>query len=177
MHHTSFSAHYYVTTLSGLLRKPGVFFRESLDQETSLRAFLFLLISGVFSTAAALLMNPDIRALLPTGILFVNAIGMSVLAAFTGYGIMVMMVGKKISFARFFNIYAFSSGVILLASWIPFLVIITEPWRWILIGTGLVKGGQMKKFQAFMIIILSITVMTLLFWSILPVLSVVKGKG
>ena len=101
----------------------------------------------------------------------VNAIGMVLIAAALGYLVMALTIGKQVSFTRFFSVYAFSSGVTLLASWIPFFIWITEPWKWWLIGTGMVKGCGFSLSQALVIIGVSISVMFLLFWSVLPLVA------
>ena len=171
------SINVYFKNLSMLLASPGSFFSVSLCRETPAGAFWFLLISGIVFTSLTLFMNPDSRVPLTAGILLLNALGMTLIASVVGYGVMVMTLGKRISFLRFFTIHAFASGVTLLAAWIPFFIIITEPWRWWLVGIGLIKAGSLGKLQAFFNVVLSISIITLFFWSCLPVLSSVSGGG
>ena len=103
------------------------------------------------------------------GIFFINAVGMTVVAAGVGYLVMTVIMGTKVTFGRFFSIYALASGVTLLASWIPFFIWLTEPWKWWLIGTGLVKKCGFKLPQVLIIIGLSVGVMFLFFCSVLPI--------
>ena len=109
------------------------------------------------------------------GILFVNSIAMPFVAAGIGFMVMTMTIGKRVAFAKFFAVYAFATGVTLLASWIPLFVWLTEPWKWLLIALGMVKGCGFKWMQAFLIIGLSVFVLVLFFWSLGPVILYIKG--
>ena len=164
---SSFSFHHYLHTLTALIGKPRRFFQDALLQESWGNGLGFLLISALIYTAATLAVNPGLQEPVAMAILLANALGMAVIAAMVGYGIMIMMMGRKISFPVFFNIYAFASGATLLAAWIPFFLILTEPWRWWLIGTGLVRAGHISKLHTTVII----TVITIFFCSALPVLQ------
>ena len=134
----------------------------------------FLLVSSVIFAIVSLFNNAYINPLLMIGIFFVNAVGMVFIMASLGYMIMVMTIGKQITFPGFLSIYAFSSGVTLLAAWIPSFVIITEPWKWWLIWTGMTRACNFTKKQTIMIITLSIGVLILLFYSVLPLLPGAK---
>jgi hypothetical protein len=103
------------------------------------------------------------------GIFFINAVGMVLIASGLGYMAMVMFLGRAVSFKRLFSIYAFSSGITLLAAWIPFFIWFTEPWKWWLIGTGMARSCGFRSWQIIMIIGLSIGIMILLFRIALPV--------
>ncbi len=105
------------------------------------------------------------------GIFFINAMGMAFIAAGLGYMVMTMIMGKRVTFIRFFSIYALSSGVILLVSWLPFIFWITEPWKWWLIGTGMIKNCDFSLTQVFVIIGMSIATMVLFFWTVLPIIT------
>jgi hypothetical protein len=84
--------------------------------------------------------------------------------------VMVMFLGRSVTFKRLFSIYAFSSGLTLLAAWIPFFIWFTEPWKWWLIGTGMARSCGFRSRQIIMIIGLSIGLMILLFLTVLPVM-------
>jgi hypothetical protein len=62
-----------------------------------------------------------------------------------------LFTGVDISFIRIFSIHAFAGGTVLLAAWIPMIIWITEPWKWILIITGYVEGCNMTFLQAVII--------------------------
>jgi hypothetical protein len=166
-----FSFGYYFTALSKILGTPNTFFRE-LPEDTAFKKSLgFLAASGIFSTVALLMTQFAENPILAGGIYFINAVGMTFIAAGLGYMLITMFSGRKIPFRQVFGVYAFASGVTLLASWIPLFIWITEPWRWTLIGLGLAKHcGFGWRFSAF-VILTSIVMMVLFFWSLLPVIS------
>jgi hypothetical protein len=84
---------------------------------------------------------------------------------------MTMFWGRKVTFRRFFSVYAIASGVTLLASWIPLFIFITEPWKWLMIGIGLTQTVGLKWLHSVLVIVLSIGMMVLFFWSLLPLIS------
>ena len=88
-----------------------------------------------------------------------------------GYLVMVLSIGKKVTFASLFSIYALCSGVALLVAWIPYFVIFTEPWKWYLFGTGLKNSCGMKLKEVTLIIGLSLTIWILFFWSLIPIIG------
>ncbi len=162
---------FYFKSLTKMLGAPRKFFSQ-LPREIGLRQSAgFLLVSSLFFTGGSLVQNIYPNPGVMGGIFLVNAIGMVLIAAGLGYLVMALTIGKQVSFTRFFSVYAFSAGVTLLASWIPFFIWITEPWKWWLIGTGMVKGCGFSLSQALVIIGVSIGVMFLLFWSVLPLVA------
>lgn len=165
-----FSMRFYFTSLAKVLGTPGSFFRE-LPEETGWNQSLgFLTVSAAFSTMACLLTQPLESPLLVGAIYFVNAMGMTFIAAGLGYMLMTMFAGRKILFRQFFSVYAFASGVTLLASWIPLFIWLTEPWKWILVGMGLTKTCGLRWSAAVLVIVSSIGVIILFFWSLVPVI-------
>jgi hypothetical protein len=102
------------------------------------------------------------------GVFFINAMGMTFIAASIGFMVMIAIMGRRVTFARFFSIYALSAGVTLLASWLPFFIWLTEPWKWWLIGTGMVKGFGFGRVQVLVIIGVSVGLMFFFFWWVLP---------
>lgn len=80
--------------------------------------------------------------------------------------VMTMTMGKRVSFPRLFSVYAYATGVTLLASWIPLFIWLTEPWKWMLIIFGMVKGCGLKWMQAILVVAVSIFIVVLFFWSI-----------
>ncbi len=104
------------------------------------------------------------------GIFFINAIGMPLVAAGLGYMVMTLMMGRQVGFARFFSVYALSSGVTLLVSWVPFFLVFSEPWKWYLIASGMVGGFGFKWVQVLLIIGLSVGIWLLFFWTVLPLI-------
>lgn len=165
-----FTIRFYFQTMTRVLGEPRKFFIEIPEDITLKTPICFLIISGIFFSIASLLADPSAGSLMTGGIFFINAVGMTLIAATLGYMVMTMLTGRRVSFAKLFSIYAFSSGVTLLASWIPTFFFITEPWKWWLIWTGLVKGCGFTWWQAFIIIGVSVGIIVLFFYSILPLI-------
>ena len=166
-----FTLGFYFHALTGIVREPRRFFSGLPPDMRLKRPLGFLLVSSLFFTAAGLVSNMPSNPVFLGGVLFVNAVGMVFIAAGLGYMLMVMFMGKRVTFSLFFSVYAFSSGVTLLASWLPFFVWLTEPWKWWLIWTGMTKGLGFRWTQTVLIIGVSIGIMILFFWSVLPVVS------
>jgi len=157
---------FYVDSLTRILTHPRKFFSELPDTVAISRACGFLCISAVVFTAAGLLRKGWAQPVWVSGIQLVNAVGMTFIMAVLGWGIMRLATREKVAFDRFFSIYAFASGATLLAAWVPYFVILTEPWKWCLIGTGLIRSCRLKPGQALMVIALSVVIWTLFVWAV-----------
>ena len=157
---------FYAYALIQLLIEPGLFFRELVEKIRPRRAVAFMMIGCLFYTLASLLTgaySQPVRIMAP--IFFLNAAGMILISSTLGYLAMVMIVGKKARFAVVFSIYAFSSGVMLFLSWLPFLVWVTEPWKWWLISTGLKNACHLSWKKSIVIVALSTIVLFFLVYS------------
>jgi hypothetical protein len=157
---------FYAYALIQLLIEPGLFFRELLEKTRLRRAVEFMVIGCLFYTLASLLTGAytqPVRIMAP--IFFLNAAGMILISSTLGYIAMVMIAGKKARFAVVFSIYAFSSGVTLFLSWLPFLVWVTEPWKWWLISVGLKNTCNLSWKKSIVIMALSIIVLFFLVYS------------
>lgn len=162
-----FSMRFYLRTLSQLLASPRGFFTE-LPAEMGMGPPLgFLLVSSVVFTLASL-MNTVLDPLTAAAIFLANAVGMVFITSGLGFMVMVMTLGRKAGYGRIFAIYAFSAGVTLLSSWMPYFLFITEPWKWWLIFTGLTRSIGLKWTHALMVIGISISVLILFFYTMLP---------
>ena len=166
-----FTIGFYYRTLNSMLRHPRAFFSKLSPDMGVLPPLGFLCLSGLIFMIARLTIVMPKRPLLWGGIWLANAVGMALVAAAVGYMAMVMILGRQVTFRRFFSVYALSVGVTLLASWLPFFFWITEPWKWWLIGLGLTSGLGFGSKHAWLIIVVSIAVIVLFFWSLLPVIS------
>lgn len=165
-----FTFKFYFQTITRVLGEPRLFFKEIPDDITLKKPVWFLVVSSMFSSIASLLASPPVSPLITSGIFFINAVGMTFIAAVLGYMIMIMITGRRVAFAKLLSIYAFSTGVTLLASWLPTFFFITEPWKWWLIWTGLVKGCEFAWWQAFIIVGASVGIIVLFFYSLLPLI-------
>ena len=169
-----FTIGFYFQAMTRILVSPGQFFRELPGNVGFRQPLGFLVMSSLFFTGASLTCIHE-RPVLMGGILLVNAIAMPFVTAGAGFVVMTMTVGKRVTFKRFFAVYAFATGVTLLASWIPLFVWLTEPWKWLLIAIGLVRGCGLRWLQALTVIGCSIFVLVLFFWALVPVILYVKG--
>jgi len=169
-----FTFGYYFQALTKMLSSPTRFFGE-LPGETGFRQPLgFLIISSLFFAGASLTTISE-NQILVGGILLVNAVAMPFVTAGISFMVMTMAMGKRVSFPRLFSVYAYATGVTLLASWIPLFVWLTEPWKWILIIIGMVKGCGFRWMQAILVVAVSIFIVVLLFWSLGPVIVLMRG--
>ena len=167
----NFTFRFYFQVITKLLGAPRKFFDE-LPVDIGLKRSLgVLLVSSVIFSGASLVSRMPPKPMLWGGVFFINALGMAVIAAGIGFMVMIMIMGKRVTFTRFFSLYALSAGVTLLASWVPYFLWITEPWKWWLIGTGMTRGFGFRRTQAGLIIGVSIGCMVLFFWSVLPLVS------
>ncbi len=164
----------YFQALTRILGAPGQFFCEFPEKVGFRQPVRFLVVSSLFFTGASLTCISASHVLM-AGILLINAIAMPFIAAGIGFMVMTVAIGKRVAFKRFFAVYAFASGVTMLASWIPLFVWVTEPWKWLLIAVGMVKGCGLRWMQAVLIIGISIFILVLFFLSLAPVFSYVKG--
>ena len=169
-----FTFGFYFQALTKMLSSPTRFFGE-LPGETGFRQPLgFLIISSLFFAGASLTTISE-NQILVGGILLVNAVAMPFVTAGISFMVMTMAMGKRVSFPRLFSVYAYATGVTLLASWIPLFVWLTEPWKWILIIIGMVKGCSFRWMQAILVVAVSIFIVVLLFWSLGPVIVLMRG--
>ena len=159
---------FYAYSLIQLLIEPGLFFTE-LPKKTSMgRALGFMVICCGFFAIASLLTGVYARSVWIMGVIFfVNASGMIVISSCLGYTAMVMTLGKRTSFSIVFSVYAFSTGITLFLSWLPFVLYFTEPWKWWLIYTGFKNTCSVSWNKALLILVLSTTVQFFLIYSAL----------
>ena len=100
----NFGLNDYLWVLSGILRKPGIFF-SSLDAETSwFKPTGILLVSALFFTVASVISVMPQRPMISALILYINAIGMVLITAVLGYMVMVATQKKTVSFFKFYSI-------------------------------------------------------------------------
>ena len=88
-------------------------------------------------------------------LLFVNAIGMVVIGSGIAYVALIATTGRRYAFWRLWNIFSLSASAVLILAWIPAAFFLTEPWRWWLIGTGLVRGLGLSKIRALFVVLMT----------------------
>ena len=163
-----FSIGFYFRTLTRILGEPRKFFAQFPQEPGFKNSGGFLLISGLFYTGAGLITNAYIQPALMAAILLINAVGMALIASSLGYLVVLLAMGRCQTFTRFFSVYAFASGVTLLASWIPYFVWLTEPWKWWLISLGLVHGCKFSWKQSLLVSAASFSLLVFIFWLLIP---------
>jgi hypothetical protein len=158
-----FSRSFYTQAVKDLVLRPGEFFRGLPETQGFRKPFLFLLTS---SFVLAALRTPFV----PGGsvqmalIILVNALAMPFVAASIGYGMVMVVMKRRVSWSRIFAVYAYASGVTCLISWLPLATWIGEPWKWILIAIGLVNGFGFTRGRAAGVVAGSVLAIVLLFY-------------
>ena len=171
---TRFSAGCYFQSLTGLLGSPRGFFTQIRGQEGTRTPFFFLLFSALFHTGACMTYVAESRVLM-AGIILLNALVIPLAGAGSGFLVVRMFLGRDLSFGTLYAVYAYASGVTLLASWIPLFAWITEPWKWILIGLGLIRFAGLTRGRALLVLAGSLLITALFFGSLAPALRAILG--
>ena len=163
---TSFGLGTYVHVLSKLLRHPRTFFEEREKDAAAGQALYVLLISSLIFALASVISLMSASPLVMGAIYFVNAVGMAVLGSIITYGLTRLFVKMPTSYPKFFSLHAYAAGAVLIFSWMPYMLWLTEPVRWWLIGCGLVKslGFTVKGAVALNIMTVGV-VMALVWWA------------
>ena len=165
-----FSIYFYVQAVFGIMGHPRKFFSRLPQSSGMIPALGFLILSAVFFSTAGQLHTNLQNFLLVGGIRMFNAVGMVFILAGLGYVVMTLSIGKKVGFVRLFGIYALCSGVTLLVSWVPHLALLTEPWKWYMIGVGMTRGCGLKLKEALLIIAISLGIWYLFFRTIMAII-------
>ena len=165
-----FSINFYVRAVFGMMGHPRNFFSGLPQSSGMTQALGFLLLSAVFFSTAGQLHTNLQNFLVVGAISMFNAVGMVFILAGLGYLVMTLSIGKKVGFVRLFGIYALCSGVTLLVSWVPHLALLTEPWKWYLIGVGMTRSCGLKLKEALLIIAISLGIWYLCFRTIMAII-------
>ena len=152
-----------------LLTAPGRFFSHEDKSAHWLHALLLLTLSSLLASGASQLFKPPEASWLNAGLFVFNAIGIVVISTLFGFLILRIIPAVSMSFGRVFSIYAFAGSLPILISWIPGAILLTEAWKWWLIGIGLTRGGLLW-WQVAAVIVGSFA-LTMLFLSSLILLS------
>lgn len=152
----------YSRAFSGMLTHPRRFFAE-LPESAAPQALVFLIVCAAAHSIASPIYTGPSNYFVVSGISLANAFGMALLMAGIGYVLARISGGVRVRFDKLFSVYAYSSGITLLVSWVPSLLVLTEIWKWWLVGTGLTNGLGFKWYRVFAIIVCSIGLTVLLF--------------
>ncbi len=169
----NFSRSFYIQAVKTLFLKPGDFFANIPESPGFKKPFLFLLTSSFILAALRTPFVPG-GSISMAFIILINGLAMPVISAAIGYGIIFVAMKKRLSWPRMLAIYAYASGITYLISWLPLATWIGEPWKWILIGIGLVRGFGLTRGRAVGVVAGSALVIILLFYSLSSAFSVFK---
>ena len=159
----------YFQVLARVMGEPRAFFAGLSQIREINAAFGFLLVSSLFFAGASLLVHGFSNPAAMSAVLFTNALGMTLISAGLGYGLMRIVSGRTASFKHLFSVYAYASGTVYLAAWIPLALWVTEPWKWWLIWTGLRLACGLKWPYVLIIVAGSIGGLVLIFWAMMPI--------
>lgn len=167
----------YVRTLMALLTRPRLFFATGFGAISSPQASSILLVSALFSAASGMLLNHNGAPLSMGLIRLINAIGMAAIGAVIGFlaATVTATAGQRHSFAHFWRIFSLSSGTVLLIAWVPSAFLLTEPWKWWLIGTGMVRGLGMSTTRAVITVLFTFGATVMLIYALLPIIQFCRG--
>ena len=160
----------YFAIITVMLSRPGSFLSSGLSDKDIKTPFSFLLISAAFFVLANLTLIKG-NAVISAGILTVNALVMPFITAAVSVCFIRLFALGGVSFIRIFSIHAFAGGTVLLAAWIPMIIWITEPWKWLLIITGYIKGCNMTFLQAVIISVLTAGFVIFLFQFLINIVT------
>ena len=157
-----FTMGFYFQALTRLLGAPGQFFQE-LSGETAFQKPLgFLILSAFFSTVAKLALIRD-GYLILSAIFFINAVVMPMIASTIAFLVGNAALANRVRLRQYISVFAFASGTTMFLSWIPPLVWVAEPWKWILVYKGMTRGCGLRNMRAILIILVTVTVICLSF--------------
>lgn len=146
-----------------LVRAPGRFFAGGRATSGLKGPLAMFVAAGLVSSAAGLMLNRPANALLAAVLFWVNAFGMTVIAAGIGYWVMSFCIGRRLSFGGFLGIHFCASAAAFSVAWIPAMLWPAEAWRWYLVAAGLINGAGLTRVQAFSIVLISLVVLSVLF--------------
>lgn len=157
---------FYGYAVIQILIEPRQFFSELSTRSTLAKSLGFCVICSLFYVAASLLTGAYPAPVKMGAIFFFNSVGMVFIGSGLSYTVMVMTHGKNCNFGRVFSVHAFSSGVVLLVSWMSFFMWFTEPWKWWLVYTGFKNTCSLSWKQALMILSISMVVQFFFMYSL-----------
>ena len=149
---------FYGYVLIQILIEPRQFFTELSDKTTLGKSLGFCVLCSVFFVSASLLTGGYSSPVRMGFVFFFNSVGMVFISSALSYMIMVMILGKKAGFKLLFGVHAFSAGVTLLVSWMPFFFWFTEPWKWWLVYTGYKNTCKFSWKPALLILLITMVV-------------------
>lgn len=164
-------------SLSALITSPGRWFAEAFPGITPRTAAGMLLLASLLHAMAGGLSGFSDGTLLRVAILMINAVGMTVLGAAIAWLAGLIGGGPRVRFSGVWMVFAVGASPTLLIAWVPFAFFFTEPWKWWLIGVGLVRGLGMTKGRAAIIVLFTFGAMVTMVLSLLPAVQRLAGHA
>lgn len=158
----------YAGTIAALLMHPRDFFMTRFNGIGLVQALLILSFSSLFFAVTGALMQPGAASLAVGIIHFVNAVGMVALGTAIGWVALLITTGRRYRLAKVFTVFSLSSGAVLLIAWVPSAFFLTEPWKWWLIGTGMVHGMGLTKTSAAIAVLMTFGALVAMIYALLP---------
>jgi len=163
---------FYSQGVIRLLIEPILFFADLPAVHTTGRTLGFTALCAGFYAGAGLLTGPGPQSPVVMALIyFINAAGMVLISAITGFCTMVMISGKKQGFSLVFGLYAYASGVTMLISWLPFMLWFTEPWKYWLVYTGFRQSCGLSKARSITVLLISVPIQWCLIYSAITAIT------
>ena len=167
----------YAGTIAALLMHPRDFFMTRFNGISLVQAMLILSLSSLFFAVTGALMQPGAASLAVGIIHFANAVGMVAMGSVIGWVALLITTGRRYRLAKVFSVFSLSSGAVLLIAWVPSAFFLTEPWKWWLIYTGLVRGLGISRRTALIVVAGTVCVLALFFLSLILFLGPGRSGG
>jgi len=159
---------FYIDTLTALMTRPSRFFATTFQKVTAAQSLIVLTGSSIFFAATGTLLKPEGASLTTGLILFFNAVGMAIMGCTACYLAIAATARRRYAFRKLLSIFSLSSGVVLLIAWVPSSFFLTEPWKWWLIGTGMINGLGMSRARAAITVVFTFGAIVILIYALLP---------
>jgi hypothetical protein len=153
----------YFHLISRVLLNPRAFFAETGEGESWSKPFWTLMVSGGIFSVASVISGMPSNPVFMGMVHWFNAVAMVLIASGLGYGMAKVLKIESLAYPKVFGVYAYASSAVLVLAWMPFMLWITEIWRWWLIGCGLTTGFGIPVKKAVVIIALSVILLALVF--------------
>ncbi len=163
----SFTLRGFFNDAGWLLVAPGQFFSRHPGPADWRRA------AGLFSAAAILASSLSLMfvrsgaPLFGMGIFVFNALGIVMISTLFGFLVLQIIPGVSLSFPRLLCFYAYAGSWPLLLSCIPGAALLSEIWKWWLVGIGLTRSGVLLWWQALIVVAGSLGLTTLLLFCLI----------
>lgn len=163
-------------TLMDLIVRPSAFFADRFGGISAWQATGTLVFAALFSGCCLALLGIRHAPLVTGAIGVINGISMAAVGCGVGCLATALIIGAPVPLARMWAVYALSSGAVLLIAWVPSAFLFTEPWRWTLIGIGMVRGLHIRTNRAVLIVLLTFGATVLMVYAGLALVQGMVGR-